>query len=122
MVVDDPLQQKLLNIWSEMLDQPVSDPRADFFDIGGDSLMAVRLFTEIEGELQVQCNPHDFLSQPTVETLAKLISSGDEIDFKAPLVSLAEEPTNVRPLFFAPTVSGQVTCLLYTSPSPRDRG
>ena len=107
-VVDDPLQQKLLNIWSEMLNQPVSDPRADFFVIGGDSLMAVRLFTEIERELQVQCNPHEFLKQPTVEVLAKLIRSGDETDFKAPLLPLAEEPANVRP------------CLLYTSPSPRD--
>ena len=107
--VDDPLQQKLLNIWSEMLNQPVSDSRADFFEIGGDSLMAIRLFTEIERELEVQCNPHEFFKDPTVETLAKLIRSGDETDFKAPLLPLAEEPADVRPLFFAPTVSGQVT-------------
>jgi len=92
-----------------MLDQTVSDPHADFFAIGGDSLMAVRLFSEIERELEVQCSPHEFLRQPTVELLAKLIRSGDETDFKAPLLTLAEEPTNVRPLFFAPTVSGQVT-------------
>ena len=108
-VVDDPLQQKLLDMWSEMLNQTVSDPRADFFDIGGDSLMAVRLFTEIERELEVQCNPHEFIQQPTVEVLAKLIRSGDETDFKTPLLPFAEEPVNVRPLFFAPTVSGQVT-------------
>ena len=107
--VDDPLQQKLLNIWSEMLNQPVSDSRADFFEIGGDSLMAVRLFTEIERELQVQCNPHEFLQNPTVESLAKLIKSGDETDFNAPLLALAAEPANVQPLFFAPSVSGQIT-------------
>ena len=107
--VDDPLQQKLLNIWSAMLDQPVSDPRADFFVVGGDSLMAVRLFTEIERELQVQCNPHEFLTEPTVERLAKLIRSGEETDFNAPLLTLAAEPVNVRPLFFAPSVSGQIT-------------
>ena len=111
--VDDPLQQKLLNIWSEMLNQPVSDSRADFFEIGGDSLMAVRLFTEVERELGVQCNPHEFFKQPTVKTLAKLIRSGDETDFKAPLLHLAEQPANVRPLFFAPTVSGQVTDYFY---------
>ena len=107
--VDDPLQQKLLNIWSKMLNQPVSDPRADFFVVGGDSLMAVRLFTEIERELQVQCNPHEFLTEPTVERLAKLIRSGEETDFNAPLLTLAAEPVNVRPLFFAPSVSGQIT-------------
>ena len=107
--VNDPLHRKLLGIWSEMLKEPISDPRADFFKVGGDSLLAVRLFVEIERELQVQCNPQKFFNDSTVEALAKLIRSNDTTDFKAPLLTLAEEPTNVRPLFFAPTVSGQVT-------------
>ena len=92
-----------------MLDEPISDPHADFFKVGGDSLLAVRLFVEIERELQVQCNPHKFFNDPTVEALAKLIRSNDATDFKAPLLALAQEPANVQPLFFAPTVSGQVT-------------
>ena len=107
--ITDPLHQKLLSIWSEMLDEPISDPCADFFKVGGDSLLAVRLFVEIERELQVQCNPHKFFNDPTVEALAKLIRSNDATDFKAPLLALAQEPANVQPLFFAPTVSGQVT-------------
>ena len=107
--ITDPLHQKLLSIWSEMLDEPISDPHADFFKVGGDSLLAVRLFVEIERELQVQCNPHKFFNDPTVDALAKLIRSNDATDFKAPLLALAQEPANVQPLFFAPTVSGQVT-------------
>ena len=107
--VSDPLHKKLLSIWSEMLNEPISDPRADFFAVGGDSLLAIRLFVEIERELQVQCNPHKFFNEPTVEALAKLIRSNDTTDFKAPLLPLAQEPADVRPLFFAPTVSGQVT-------------
>ena len=113
--VNDPLHKKLLSIWSEMLDEPVSDPQADFFKVGGDSLLAVRLFVEIERELQVQCNPQKFFNDPTVETLAKLIRSNDTTDFKAPLLTLAEEPADVRPLFFAPTVSGQVTDYFHLS-------
>ncbi len=113
--IDDPLHETILRIWSEILESPISDPRADFFQVGGDSLLAVRLFVEIERELQVQCNPHKFFNDPTVETLAKLIRSDDMTDFKAPLLALAEEPADVRPLFFAPTVSGQVADYFHLS-------
>ena len=107
--IDDPLHKQLLSIWSDMLEQPISDPNADFFAVGGDSLLAVRLFAEIERELQVQCNPQKFFNNPTVKALAKLIRADDKTDFKAPLVLLAEGPSDVRPLFFTPTVSGQIT-------------
>ena len=49
------------------------------------------------------------LEQVLPHASAELIRSGDETGFKAPLLTLAEEPTNLRPLFFAPMVSGQVT-------------
>ena len=113
--VNDPLHRKLLGIWSEMLREPISDPRADFFEVGGDSLLAVRLFVEIERELQVQCNPQKFFSDPTVETLAKLIRSNETTDFEAALLPLAEDPADVRPLFFAPTISGRVTDYFHLS-------
>ena len=113
--VDDRLHEKLLSIWSEMLEHPISDPRANFFTVGGDSLLAVRLFVEIERELQVQCNPQKFFNDPTVEALAKIIRADDKTDFKAPLVPLVQEPAGVRPLFFTPTVSGQITDYFYLS-------
>ena len=113
--INDPLHKKLLSIWSEMLNEPISDPGANFFEAGGDSLLAVRLFVEIERELKVQCNPQKFFNDPTVEALAKLIRSNETIDFKAPLLPLAREPAGVRPLFFAPTVSGQITDYFHLS-------
>ena len=106
--VNDPLQTQLLHIWSEILKVPVTDPSSDFFMLGGDSLMAVRLFTEIERELGMQCMPQEFFKKPTVEALAQTIREHDGTDFKAPLVKLAEGRANVRPLFVAPTVSGLV--------------
>ena len=113
--VNDPLHKQLLSIWSGLLDEPISDPRANFFKVGGDSLLAIRLFVEIERELQVQCNPQKFFNDPTVEALAELIRCNDTTDFKAPLLPLAQEPADVRPLFFAPTVSGQVTDYFHLS-------
>ena len=113
--VDDPLHGQLLSIWSDMLEQPISDPSANFFEVGGDSLLAVRLFVEIERELQVQCNPQKFFTDPTVEALAKLIRANDKTDFKAPLIPLFEQPEGVRPIFFTPTVSGQIADYFYLS-------
>jgi amino acid adenylation domain-containing protein len=107
--VGDPLQTQLLHIWSETLKVPVTDPSADFFALGGDSLLAVRLFTEIERELGLQCKPQEFFKTPTVEALAEIISHHDGTDSKSPLVKLAEGPATVRPIFLAPTVSGEVT-------------
>ena len=105
---NDPLQIQLLQIWSDILEVPVDDPSSDFFLLGGDSLMAVRLFTEIERELGMQCMPQEFFKKPTVEALAQIIRAHDGTDFKAPLVKLAEGHANIRPLFVAPTVSGMV--------------
>ena len=107
--VDDLLHEKLFSIWSDILKHPISDPRSDFFAVGGDSLLAVRLFVEIERELQVDCNPQKFFSDPTVEALAETIRADDKTDFKAPLIPLYHEPAGIRPLFFTPTVSGQIT-------------
>ena len=113
--VSDSLHEQLLSIWSDMLEQPISDLRANFFEVGGDSLLAVRLFVEIERKLQVQCNPQKFFSDPTVEALAKIIRADDKTDFKASVVPLFEEPAGVRPIFFAPTVSGQIADYFYLS-------
>ena len=107
--VNDPLQAQLMDIWSGILNVPVVDPSSDFFLLGGDSLMAVRLFSEIERELGMQCMPQEFFKKPTIEVLAKTIREHDGTDFNAPLVRLAEGPANVRPLFVAPTVSGLVS-------------
>lgn len=47
---DDWLEEKLLKIWREVLNVPALTTTDDFFDLGGNSLLAVRLMARIEQE------------------------------------------------------------------------
>jgi thioesterase domain-containing protein len=44
----DELESQLLTIWSELLGAPLRDPGADFFALGGTSLLALRLSALVE--------------------------------------------------------------------------
>ena len=64
------LEQELVQIWQEVLDIRPIGTRDNFFDLGGDSLLAVRLFVEIEKTLGKNL-PHATIYQaPTIEQLA----------------------------------------------------
>jgi acyl carrier protein len=45
---EDAATQKLLRIWQEQLGVDGISPDQNFFDLGGDSSLAVRMFAEIE--------------------------------------------------------------------------
>jgi thioesterase domain-containing protein/acyl carrier protein len=65
---------KLVGIWESMLNfQPIG-VNEDFFDLGGTSITAIRLFTEIEKQFQKKLQPISLLNHRTVEALAKFIA------------------------------------------------
>jgi thioesterase domain-containing protein/acyl carrier protein len=64
----------LVGIWESMLNfQPIG-VNEDFFDLGGTSIIAIRLFTEIEKRFQKKLQPISLLNHRTVEALAKFIA------------------------------------------------
>ena len=66
----DPLLPSLLRIWTLLLDRPVTDTSASFFDLGGDSLLVVQMFSEIEMRLGRTCDAPAFFENPNVSNLA----------------------------------------------------
>jgi thioesterase domain-containing protein/acyl carrier protein len=66
---------RLTAIWSHALQLPLVDIDANFFDLGGDSLMAVGLFLEIERELGIKFPITAIYDAPTVGELSALIES-----------------------------------------------
>jgi thioesterase domain-containing protein/acyl carrier protein len=66
---------RLAEIWSRALQTSPIDIDANFFDLGGDSLMAVSLFLEIERDLAVRFPITAIYDAPTVAELARLIES-----------------------------------------------
>lgn len=67
------LEQQLADIWAEVLDLDAIGVEDDFFDLGGDSILAMRLNLNIEQRFgsQVQWT---FFEQPTVANLATVVA------------------------------------------------
>ncbi|NTS40747.1 hypothetical protein HRG84_07490 [Flavisolibacter sp. BT320] len=69
----DDVELKLLSIWEGLLNlQPIS-VTDDFFDIGGTSIIAIRLFAKIENQFNRRLQPIILLKNRTIRALAELI-------------------------------------------------
>ncbi|MEM9173790.1 MAG: amino acid adenylation domain-containing protein [Myxococcota bacterium] len=60
----------LLSLWSELLGRPIADVDADFFAVGGHSLLAARLAARIEGTFGTTVPVGDLFEEPTVAAFA----------------------------------------------------
>lgn len=68
------LEEKLAEIWSQVLKISPIGVEDNFFDLGGHSLLAVSLLTQIEKTFKKNIPLATFLSAPTVSGLAGIIS------------------------------------------------
>ncbi|GAA0477288.1 non-ribosomal peptide synthetase [Streptomyces olivaceiscleroticus] len=57
-------------VWSDELERPVTDVQADFFDIGGHSLLAARVIARLRRETGVRLTVRHLLDNPTAAALA----------------------------------------------------
>jgi len=92
-----PVESTLLAIWAKVLGVRRVDVRDDFFELGGDSLLAVRLFTEIEKIYALRLPLATLFEARTVEALARVVREP-----KPPAGSsvVALQPKGGRPPFF----------------------
>lgn len=63
--------------WEKLLDRPVDERTADFFALGGDSLLAVRMLGALAREGRGRVTPRRFLERPTVAGLAAALRGAD---------------------------------------------
>ncbi len=66
----------LARIWNEVLERPHIGTGENFFDIGGNSINAVRVMARVRDLLQVELPMHAMFEAPTIRTLAKLVEAG----------------------------------------------
>ncbi|PSK66035.1 Phenyloxazoline synthase MbtB [Micromonospora sp. MH33] len=64
------LELTIASVWEEVLEAPVLDRGANFFDLGGDSLLAVRALARLAKEAGITVPVREFLADPTVAGLA----------------------------------------------------
>jgi FkbH-like protein len=70
-----PTEERLKELWEEILSMEGLGVLDDYFALGGTSLQSVKLFTEIERRFGVQLRLTTILAAPTVRALAELIDS-----------------------------------------------
>jgi thioesterase domain-containing protein/acyl carrier protein len=102
------VESRLTQLWEAVLEKRPIGVNDDFFELGGDSLRAARLFARIEQRFQRSLPVGTLFQAPTIAALAKIISDGSSSDTcVVPIQSGNARP----PLYCLPAHTGSV--LLY---------
>ncbi|MCV7229633.1 acyl carrier protein [Mycolicibacterium komossense] len=59
----------MVHIFRRILDTDEVEPNSDFFDLGGDSLLATRVLSAIARDFGIELMYDDFLEKPSPEGL-----------------------------------------------------
>nr|WP_317937097.1 non-ribosomal peptide synthetase/type I polyketide synthase [Streptomyces cellostaticus] len=109
----DDVERRLAEIWAEFFGMTEIGVTAGFFELGGDSLLAVRLMARIARGLRRSLPLSTLFARPTIELLAQAIreaeDSEDGEEGRRALVPV--RTTGSRPpLVFVHPVGGDVLC------------
>lgn len=90
--------EQLARIWQEILRVDSISPDQNYFDLGGDSSLAVQIFAQIEKVFKVKLPLATLYEAPTVAELAHVIRSEASASRWSPLVAI--QPNGSRPPLF----------------------
>lgn len=103
------LEKELVDMWETLLPVERVSIKDSFFDLGGHSLLGVRLISQINQSLGISIQVNQLLAAPTIEQLAQLLESIDEgVTQYQPLIELRKGEG--EPLVFIHPVGGDVLC------------
>ncbi|MCI0552666.1 MAG: amino acid adenylation domain-containing protein [Anaerolineae bacterium] len=94
----DITEEKLVGIWESLLLAKPIGVKDDFFELGGDSLLAMRMFTWINQEFGVNLPLATLFQEATIEHLADVINRRTESVMWSSLIKI--EPYGDYPPFF----------------------
>jgi len=103
-----PLEGRLLDIWKKALGVKDAGVRDNFFEMGGHSLMAMKLMNEVEKSFDKDVTLVTFFKEPTVEGLARAIEQDMPDDSGVMLIPLAKGDKDKAPVFFIHPSGGAV--------------
>lgn len=96
---DDTVRQQLTCIWQDLLGVASVGTDDNYFDLGGDSSLAVQLFARIERVCKVKLPLATLYEAPTIAELARILSAGEiSPSGWSPLVPV--QTSGQRPPFF----------------------
>jgi thioesterase domain-containing protein/acyl carrier protein len=93
----DDIEERLVNVWQEVLSIPRVGVTDNYFDLGGHSLLALRLFSEIKFCFQIELPLATLFYAPTVRTMAGVIRDSG-VQAARPVVPI--QPNGTKPAIF----------------------
>ena len=102
----DEIEERLVNLWQELLAMESVSVTDNYFDLGGDSLLAVRLFADIKFCFQLELPLATLFHAPTVRTIAQVIRDSG-VQAASPIVPIQPSGTKA-PIFCIGPVNGEV--------------
>jgi len=94
-----PTEKILARIWCDMLGLQQVGIRNNFFDVGGHSLLAVRVIGEINKTLKIRLTVSAFFQDPTIEALATILEQKHRVKPESQLLQLQPGRRGL-PLYF----------------------
>jgi phthiocerol/phenolphthiocerol synthesis type-I polyketide synthase E len=95
---EDVTTKQLTRIWQDLLGVKSIGLDQNYFDLGGDSPLAVQLFAQVERVFGVKLPLATLFEAPTIDELARILRRGTSVPRWSPLVAIQAEGT--RPPFF----------------------
>ena len=95
----DPLEYQLVQIWEELFDIRPIGIRDNFFDLGGHSLLSVRMMDRIEQVIGKKLPLATLFSGATIENLAKVLLKQESESGRSPLIQVQAGGTK-KPFFY----------------------
>ncbi len=87
-----PEEEMLAKLWVELLSLPAVDVRANFFDLGGHSVLGTQMLSRIEYEYGIELSLRMLFESPTLEQMASRVADAcaiaDQSDMEALLRKL----------------------------------
>jgi amino acid adenylation domain-containing protein len=103
----NPIERELLGIWRKLLKRSSIEPTDNFFEIGGHSILAARMFAEIDERFKKVLPLSALFEAPTIELLAKIIAGEAAQVGWSPLVPIRKNGTGT-PFFCVHPIGGNV--------------
>jgi len=97
-VTDDAASQQLVRIWQNLFGLESVGVNDDFFDLGGESSLAVQMFAQIERTLKIKLPLATIYEAPTIQELARIVGGEVETQGWSPLVPI--QTSGSRPPLF----------------------
>ncbi len=103
----DELERALVTLWEQAFGLQPIGACDDFFDLGGDSLVAAALFARVEHEFGRALALDVLLERPTVRLLAELLREKPAGDVASSAITI-QSGDGTAPLFCLPGIGGNV--------------